>query len=156
MKADVVQLHGVAEAGTWACGSPLVIEQLPPDSIRHPGERDRLRVVRIRTVIVPVTFQSLSVPWVVGHRHRVGEGRRDPAATFRVAGSTLDVAPQVNVRVNVACAVFVTVRSAAAPVTQTSTERLSEPVVPVVSVVKVAVFGWLVQVPAGSPLKPCW
>ena len=32
---------------------------------------------------------------------------------------------------------------------------LSEPVVPVVLVVKVAVLGWLVQVPAWSPLK-CW
>src|SRR5437588_744412 len=55
--------------------------------------------------------------------------------------------PHVNVRVNFACAVFDTVRSAP---WQSFTVALDESDVCKSTVVSVAVFTWLVHVPAGS------
>ena len=74
-----------------------------------------------------------------------------PPACVTVVGAAADlVIFHLYVRVKDVVAVFLTVRSTPA---HTVAELLAEPVVPVVLVVKVAVLGWLVQVPAWSPLK---
>src|SRR5262249_9493375 len=139
-------------AGIETLDPPLTLQRPPLSTASLTLAVIASQSLGLLMVIAPVAIQALSVPasWVTV-TVEVKVAVPPSAMLIRVWAASLAMF-QWKVRVNVVAAVLLTVRSLP---TQTVTVFEALPVVPVVLVLKVAVLSWLVQVPAGSPLKVC-